>query len=73
MQKEQTTKKGENVGMGLGAVGGAVFGAKIGAGIGIASGGWAISATVPLGLIGGYFCGMLGKKVGMKVDTKRSQ
>lgn len=73
MQNEQTTKKGQKVGTGLGFISGAVVGARIGAGIGIASGGWAIPATVPLGLIGGYFCSVLGKRIGKAVDQGQSQ
>lgn len=66
-------QEGEKVGTGLGIVGGAVVGAKIGAGIGLAGGGWAIPGTVPLGLLGGIFCGMLGYIVGKSVDQGQSK
>ena len=66
-------QEGAKVGTGLGVIGGAVVGAKIGAGIGLAGGGWAIPATVPLGVIGGICCGVLRYKVGKSVDQGQSK
>ena len=64
--------KAEIIGATTGVVGGAVAGAKIGAGIGIATGGTAIAATVPLGILGGAVCGLAGSRLGKLVDDIRN-
>lgn len=64
-------RKKELIGAGSGAIAGAIAGGIAGAQVGIASGGWAIPATVPLGIIGGFVLGAAGKKVGSKFDKKK--
>ena len=60
--------KYELAGATSGIVAGAVAGAKIGAGMGIASGGTAIAATVPLGIVGGALLGLAGSRLGKLAD-----
>ena len=64
-------RKAESIGTGVGVLGGAAVGAKIGAGIGLASGGWGMAATVPLGAIGGVLVGLIGNKIGTEMDHKK--
>ena len=63
-------RKKEIIGASSGAIAGAIAGGIAGAKIGIASGGWAIPATVPLGIIGGFVLGAAGKKVGSIFNKK---
>ena len=62
-------RKREATGTGVGIEAGATLGAKVGAGIGIASGGWAIAGTVPLGLI----CGAVGNRIGASMDRRANE
>ena len=63
-------RKREATGTGVGIVAGATLGAKIGAGVGIASGGWAIPGTVPLGLICGAVGGLADNRIGASMDRR---
>ena len=65
---EKKARKCEHAGTAIGLVGDAVLGAKVGAGIGLASGGWAIPATVPLGVLCGAIAGLAGNRIGVGLD-----
>ena len=58
------SRKKEAIGTGVRLVTGAKFGAVLG----IATGGVAMAATVPLGIIGGVLVGLIGNKIGSGLD-----
>lgn len=55
-----------------GMVAGAAVGAIKGASIGIATGGTAMAATIPLGIIGGALAELAGNKIGSEIDRQKS-
>ena len=63
-------RKKETAGTIAGLLAGAVTGAKIGAAYGVVSGGWGITATVPLGILVGAIGGLTGNKIGYEADKK---
>ena len=62
------SRKKEAIGTGVRLVTGAIAGAKLRAVLGIATGGVAMAATVPLGIIGGVLVGLIGNKIGSELD-----
>ena len=63
----------EAAGAAAGGVGGVALGAKVGASIGIASGGWGIPATVPLGVITEVAFCFTGKHLGAYLDRRHEE
>ena len=63
-------RRKKKIGTYSGAIAGVIAGAEIGTGIGLATGGWAMPATVPLGIVGGLLCGIAGRKIGSELDRK---
>ena len=68
--RKRKRMKQEIVGTGVGVIGGAMLGAQIGTGIGIATAGWGMAATVPLGVVGGTLFGLVGNRVGLALDRR---
>ena len=62
---------GETVGATVGGIGGGWVGAKYGAKIGWASGGGAVSAKIPLAILGAAVGALAGDRIGLMFDQRR--
>lgn len=59
-------KRFTKIGLCIGLLAGAFWGSRIG----IATGGWAIAGTLPVGIISGIIMGLRGNKLGTELDRR---